>query len=116
VEYYQPATELIDRYSAQCLRRIWKACASRGGHLDHAQVSEDPSASAQLANSTILTGSAARSPARQTTSIAFESPLVRGMNGVALENTGSVDRRLLKFEEVVGNQDGDDSGGQGDIR
>jgi p-hydroxybenzoate 3-monooxygenase len=62
VEYYRTGgTELIDRYSAQCLRRIWKAVRFSWWFtsLTH-KFSEDPfSHRLQLAELDYLTGSAA---------------------------------------------------------
>ncbi len=82
VEYYRTGrTELIDRYSAQCLRRIWKAVRFSWWFtsITH-KFSEDPfSHRLQLAELDYLTGSAAAltSVAENYVGLPFESPLVR---------------------------------------
>ena len=78
VEYYRTGrTELIDRYSAQCLRRIWKAVRFSWWFtsITH-KFSEDPfSHRLQLAELDYLTGSAAAltSVAENYVGLPFES-------------------------------------------
>jgi p-hydroxybenzoate 3-monooxygenase len=79
VEYYRTGrTEMIDGYSAQCLRRIWKAVRFSWWFtsLTH-KFSEDPfSHRLQLAELDYLTGSAAAltSVAENYVGLPFESP------------------------------------------
>ncbi len=81
VEYYRTGrTELIDRYSAQCLRRIWKAVRFSWWFtsITH-KFSEDPfSHRLQLAELDYLTGSSAAltSVAENYVGLPFESPPV----------------------------------------
>ena len=78
-EYYRTGrTELIDRYSAQCLRRIWKAVRFSWWFtsITH-KFSEDPfSHRLQLAELDYLTGSAAAltSVAENYVGLPFENP------------------------------------------
>jgi p-hydroxybenzoate 3-monooxygenase len=82
VEYYRTGgTELIDRYSAECLRRIWKAVRFSWWFtsITH-KFSDDPfSHRLQLAELEYLTGSAAAltSIAENYVGLPFESPPVR---------------------------------------
>src|ERR1700694_805002 len=82
VEYYRTGgTELIDRYSAECLRRIWKAVRFSWWFtsITH-KFSDDPfSHRLQLAELEYLTGSAAAltTVAENYVGLPFESPLVR---------------------------------------
>jgi len=79
VEYYRTGdTELIDRYSDQCLRRIWKAVRFSWWFtsLTH-KFSDDPFAHRlQLAELDYLTGSAAAltSAAENYVGLPFDSP------------------------------------------
>src|SRR5882672_7242503 len=81
VEYYRTGrTELIDRYSAQCLRRIWKAVRFSWWFtsITH-RFSEDPfSHRLQLAELDYLTGSAAAltSVAENYVGLPFDDSLV----------------------------------------
>ena len=82
VEYYRTGrTEMIDRYSAQCLRRIWKAVRFSWWFtsITH-KFSEDPfSHRLQLAELDYLTGSAAAltSVAENYVGLPFENSPVR---------------------------------------
>jgi p-hydroxybenzoate 3-monooxygenase len=83
VEYYRTGrTEMIDRYSSQCLRRIWKAVrfSCWFTSITH-KFSEDPfSHRLQLAELDYLTGSAAAltSVAENYVGLPFETPPALG--------------------------------------
>ena len=82
VEYYRTGrTDMVDRYSAECLRRIWKAVRFSWWFtsITH-KFSEDPfSHRLQLAELDYLTGSAAAltSVAENYVGLPFENPPVR---------------------------------------